>query len=107
MGPLVFAPLTFALLFRFLPPVRLEWRHIWLAAALCALAWIIGAEVLSSYGATLGGKFAAYGAIGGLLILMLWINIVSQALFFGAELCKVSAARAAPRFPRGEPAASP
>ena len=90
-GPLVVAPLTFALLFRFLPPVRLEWRHVWLASSLCATAWILGAEILASYGAYVWGNLGAYGAIGGLLIIMLWIKIVSQMLFFGAELCKVVA----------------
>ena len=95
-SPLVFAPLTFALLFKFLPPVRLQWRHVWLASALCAAAWIIGAEILASYASYLGGKLGAYGAIGGLLIVMLWINVIAQMLFFGAELCKVIASRAAP-----------
>lgn len=94
LGPLVFTPLTFALLFRFLPPVRLEWRHVWLASALCGVAWLLGAEILASYGTRLGGNLGAYGAIGGLLIIMLWINVISQMLFFGAELCKIIASRA-------------
>lgn len=90
-GPLIFAPLTFALLFRFLPPVRLAWRHVWMASILCAVTWIVGAEILAAYGAHFGKN--AYGALGGLLIIMLWINIIGQTLFFGAELCKVIAAR--------------
>jgi membrane protein len=98
-GPLVFTPLTFALLFRWLPPVRLEWRHVWLASALCAVAWLIGAEILA-YGARVGKNFGAYGAVGGLLIAMLWINVISQMLFFGAELCKVMASRAPPKADR-------
>jgi membrane protein len=95
-GPLIFAPLTFALLFRFLPPIRLAWRHVWLASALCAIAWILGAEILALYGAYLGKDLGPYGSIGELLIIMLWINFVSQILFFGAELCKVLASRAPP-----------
>src|SRR5262249_8594893 len=50
----VLAPLTFALIFRYLPPVKLEWRHVWLASALCALAWMIGLELLALYGARFG-----------------------------------------------------
>jgi membrane protein len=80
---------TFALLFRFLPPRRLRWRHVWLAALLCTAGWIIGAEVLVLFGAFFGDGPTASGAFGGLLVLMLWINVVSQLLFFGAELCKV------------------
>ena len=92
-GPLLFTPLTFALLFKALPPVRLRWREVWPASALCALAWLAGAEILGSYSAYAGKTLGAYGAIGGLLILMLWINVTSQMLFFGAELCKVTSER--------------
>ena len=83
------AILTFALLFKFLPPVRLRWGDVWLAAVLCALAWILVTEVLLLYSLVAGDRLGAYGAVGGLLMLMLWMNSVSQVLFFGAELCKV------------------
>jgi membrane protein len=83
------AILTFALLFKFLPPVRLRWGDVWLAAVLCAVAWIIVTEVLLLYSLVAGDWLGAYGAVGGLLMLMLWMNSVSQVLFFGAELCKV------------------
>jgi membrane protein len=91
--PLIFAPLTFALLLRYLPPVRLEWRNVWLASVLCAGSWIIGAEIFALYSAYGGQKLGAYGAIGGVLLVMLWMNLISQTLFFGAELCKVIVAR--------------
>jgi membrane protein len=91
---LVLAPLTFALLFRYLPPVRLEWRHVWLASALCGGVWLIGFELFALYGASFGRKFGAYGALGGVLVAMVWMNVIAQVLFIGAELCKVVAQRA-------------
>jgi membrane protein len=87
--PFILATLTFGLLFRFLPPVSLSWRHVRLATVLCAGAWVIAAELLALY-ATVGDS-SAYGAVGGLLVVMLWMKSVSQLLFFGAELCKVVA----------------
>ena len=87
--PVLIAPITFALLFAVLPPVRLRWRHVGLATLLSAVAWIVGTEILALYVVHFGGKFSAYGAIGGLLIFMLWIHSMSQVLFFGGELCKV------------------
>jgi len=87
--PLIIVTLTFAMLFRFLPPVRLRWRHIWISAVVCACGWMIAAEVLTLYGIFFADKFGAWGAIGGLLMIMLWMNVVSQVLFYGAELCKV------------------
>ncbi len=86
--PLAIVTLTFALLFKFLPPVRLHWRHVWLAAVLCGVAWFIGAEILALYGASFGSSGSAHGAIGGLLMIMFWMNVVSQMLFYGAEVCK-------------------
>src|SRR5262249_19866835 len=89
--PLLVVALTFAFLFKFLPPVRLRWRQVLPSAALCALAWFVAAGVIALYGVFFGNDLGAYGALGGLLVIMLWMNVVSQLLFFGAELCKVVA----------------
>jgi membrane protein len=89
--PLVVVAVTFAFLFKFLPPVRLQWRHVLLPAALCAVAWYVASEVIALYGLFFGNDLNAYGALGGLLVIMIWMNVVSQLLFFGAELCKVLA----------------
>ena len=87
---LVVVPVTFAFLFTYLPPVRLPWRHVRFSTLLCTSAWLIGVEVLALYGAFFGRNLSVYGAIGGVLVVMLWMNIVAQGLFIGAELCKVS-----------------
>lgn len=87
--PLALATLTFALLFKFLPPVRLPWRDVWLAAVLCGVAWVIGADLLALYASF--GDNSTYGAIGGLLAVMVWMKFVSIVLFYGAEVCKVVA----------------
>lgn len=63
-SPLVMVTLTFALLFKSLPPLRLPWRHVWLASVLCAVTWVVTAEILALYGAYSGGVCAS-GAIGG------------------------------------------
>jgi membrane protein len=87
----VLATLTFALLFKYLPPVSLAWRHVWLAAGLCGVVWIVGADLLALFASF--GDSGPYGAIGALLVVMLWINVMSQVLFYGAEVCKVMATR--------------
>jgi membrane protein len=85
--------LTFFLLFKYLPPRPLAWRHVWLATTLCTMAYIVGAELLALFGAVFRRSPKALGAFGGLLALMLWCNVVSQLLFYGAEVCKVTRAR--------------
>lgn len=90
LGSLVIAPLIFALLLRVLPPMRVRWIDVRLAAILLGLTWIFGAEVLSVYAAHAAQKWSAYGAIGGILMVMLWMHAMSKMLFFGAELTKVT-----------------
>ena len=85
--------LTLFLLFRYLPPRPLAWRHVWLATTLCTAVWILGAELLVLFGAVFRRSPSTLGAFGALLALMLWCNVVSQLLFYGAEVCKVSHAR--------------
>jgi len=89
VSPIIIVSVTFALLYLALPPVRLRWRHVWLATAFSTAGWIISAEALVFFGGLLGQSGSAPGAFGGLLALMLWMNVVCQLLFYGAELCKV------------------
>ena len=92
MSSLIITAITFALLFKFLPPIMVRWRDIWLATLLCSVTCVAAGEVLSLYGVFFEKNPNAYGAIGALLAVLLWMNIVSQVLFFGGELCKVVAA---------------
>src|SRR5262249_26020420 len=90
LGAFVVFTLTFALLFKFLPPVRVWWRHVWLSALLCSTAWIVSTEVLALYGAYFR-RLSVPGALVALLAITVWLNLVSQVVFYGAELCKVVA----------------
>jgi len=87
----ILAAMAFAAVFKYMPPVALRWRDVWFATLLCATGWVAAGEFMTVYGAVLG-DVSTYTAIGGLLPAMLWINAVSQMLFFGADLCKVVAA---------------
>lgn len=99
-GALIFAAMAFGALFKVLPPVPMLWGDLWPATLLCALVWVLASELLALYGVWFADSRSAYGALGGLLAVMLWMNLVSKALFLGAELCKVlSSSRAADRLP--------
>jgi membrane protein len=91
-GSLIITAITFALLFKFLPPIVLRWRDVWLATLLCSIACVAAGEFLALYGFFFEKNPSAYGAIAGLFAVLLWMNVVSQVLFFGGELCKVTAA---------------
>jgi uncharacterized BrkB/YihY/UPF0761 family membrane protein len=91
VGSLVLGTITFALLFQFLPPIPIRLRDVWFAALDCALVWVAADEFIALFGMFFTYDRSVYGALGGVLAAMVWMNIVSQAFFFGAELCKVSA----------------
>lgn len=97
VSALILAVITFASLFKVLPPVPIRWRQVWLAALLCAVSWVVASELLAFSGFLFGKSPSAFGAFGGVLAGMLWMNVVSQALFFGAELCKVVATQSKQR----------
>jgi membrane protein len=82
--------LLFALIFKYLPDVKIGWRDVWLGAAVTALLFTLGKFLLGLY---LGRASAAsaYGAAGALVIIMLWAYYSSQILFFGAEFTQVYA----------------
>lgn len=82
-------PLGFLILLEVLSPVRLRFRHLWRAATFCAIAWLVGAELLTFFGGYFGKNLGAYGTFGSVLVVMLWMKVMSQALFFGAEMTKV------------------
>ena len=82
----------FAMLFKILPDAQIQWRDVWVGAALTSVLFSVGKSILSWYLAR-PGTASAYGSAGALVVLLLWINYASQILFFGAEFTKVYANR--------------
>jgi membrane protein len=82
--------LLFAMIFKYLPDVKIRWRDVWLGAAVTALLFTLGKFLLGLY---LGRESvqSAYGAAGTLVVIMLWAYYSSQILFFGAEFTQVYA----------------
>jgi membrane protein len=82
----------FAMLFRVLPDVRLQWRDVTTGAAVTAVLFAIGQQVIGFY---LGQSTvsSSYGAAGSIMILLLWVYYSCQIVLFGAEFTRVWAAR--------------
>jgi membrane protein len=90
----------FALLYRFLPDVRLHWSDVTTGAFVTAVLFTIGQQLIGLY---LGQSSVAssYGAAGSVMILLLWVYYSCQILLFGAEFTRVYARREG-RKPRPE-----
>jgi membrane protein len=76
--------LIFAVLFKYVPDVKVPWRDVWAGAALTAALFVIGKVLIGLYiGKT--GVASAYGAAGSLALLLIWVYYSAQIIFFGAE----------------------
>jgi membrane protein len=91
--------LLFAMIFKFLPDVRVPWNKVWFGAITTTLLFTIGKVLLGLY---LGrqGTTSTYGAAGSVVVVLLWVYYASVILFFGAEFTQVYARRTGAVRPR-------
>lgn len=82
----------FALIFKFVPDVPIDWRDVGIGSLATALLFTVGRLLLSFYltKATVG---SAYGAAGSLVAFVVWVYYSAQIFFFGAILTRVYAVR--------------
>jgi membrane protein len=78
------ATVFFALLYKVIPDVRIEWRDVWIGAALTSFLFSIGKLGIGLYIAK-AGIASAYGAAGTLVVFLLWVYYSAQIFFLGAE----------------------
>jgi membrane protein len=84
--------LLFAMMFKFLPEVKIAWKDVWLGAAVTSVLFNLGKFLIGLYlGRSEVGN--VFGAAGSLAILMIWIYYSAQIFFFGAEFTQVYANR--------------
>jgi len=89
---LVVITLIFALIFKYVPDIKIDWRDVWVGALATALLFTLGKFAIGVY---LGHStvISTYGAAGSLVIILLWVYYSSQILLFGAEFTQVYASR--------------
>ena len=85
--------LLFAMIFKFLPDVEIQWRDVWMGAVITAIFFGVGKWALALY-LSIGAAGSAYGAASSLITLLLWVYYSSQILLFGAEFTQVYASHA-------------
>jgi membrane protein len=78
----------FGMLYRYLPDGRLPWRDVWIGAAVTAILFTTGKELIGLY---LGRSSitSSYGAAGSVMVLLLWVYYSAQLVLFGAEFTRV------------------
>lgn len=84
-----------AVVYRMLPQCPIAWKSAYAGAAATAVILLVGEAALSMYFTKLHPA-AAYGAAGGIIILLLWIYYSAQLMLFGAEVTRASEALRTP-----------
>ena len=82
----------FAAIYKYLPDAKVPWRTVWIGAAVTAVLFIVGQQLIGLYLGR-GGVGSTYGAAGSLLVVLVWVYYSAMVFFFGAEFTQVYAAR--------------
>lgn len=84
------ATLLFAMMFKLLPAVDIQWSDVWTGSLVTALLFTVGKFLIGYY---LGKSNVAssYGAAASIITILLWIYYSSLILLFGAEFTKAYA----------------
>lgn len=93
--------LLFAMIYKYLPDVRIRWKDVAIGAVITATLFSAGKYLIGLYlGRTAIGS--TYGAAGSFVILLIWIYYSALISFLGAEFTQVYARRYGTRI-RPEP----
>ena len=88
---LALVALAVASLFRFGPNVAVSFRWTLVGGALFAVTWLIATAGFSLYVANFGSYANTYGALGGVIVLMLWFYLTALLLLVAAEVTSLLA----------------
>ena len=85
-----FISLLFALIYKYLPDVKIAWKDVWIGSIITALLFSLGKFLIGLYLGR-GSLGSAYGAAGSLIVFLAWVFYSAQILLFGAEFTQVYA----------------
>lgn len=95
---LALTTLLFAAIFKVLPRVYIAWRDVWMGALVTAVLFVISKELIGLY-LSLSNITSAYGAMGSIIVLLVFVYFSAQILLLGAEFTKHYARRLGSRPP--------
>jgi membrane protein len=79
--------LLFAMIYQFLPDVKLRLRDVWVGALVTAGLFSLGKNLIGLYLGT-SAIASSYGAAGSVVVLLVWVYYSSQVVLLGAEFTK-------------------
>ena len=79
-----FVTLLFAMIYKFVPDIQIQWKDVWIGAALTSILFTIGKFLIGLYLGS-SGVTSPYGAAGSLITVLLWVYYSSLIFLLGAE----------------------
>ncbi|MEP7262675.1 MAG: YihY/virulence factor BrkB family protein, partial [Usitatibacter sp.] len=82
----------FAMIYKMLPSVSLEWNDVWVGAGTTSLLFWVGKYLIGLYLAK-SAVASPFGAAGTLVVVIVWVYYSAQIFFLGAEFTRAYAMR--------------
>jgi membrane protein len=82
--------LLFAMMFKWLPDVLIDWYDVWLGAIITAFLFEIGKLAIGFYIGRQGLE-STYGAAASIIVVLIWVYYSSQIVLMGAEVTRAFA----------------
>jgi len=77
--------LLFAMMFKWLPDVAVDWYDVWLGAVTTAVLFELGKSAIGFYIGKQGLE-STYGAAASIIVILIWVYYSSQIILMGAEV---------------------
>ena len=74
----------FALIYKLMPRVKVQWHDVWVGAAVTAFLFTIGRFLIGLYIGK-SGIASSFGAAGSLVVIFVWVYYAAQVFLMGAE----------------------
>jgi membrane protein len=76
-----------AVIYRYGPArLRARWRWVTWGSVMAATLWLVGSVLFALYVRTFGTYGKTYGALGGVIVLLMWFYVSSFIIVLGAEV---------------------
>jgi membrane protein len=84
----VLITLAFAMIYKLMPRMKIDWRDVWIGAVVTSFLFAIGKFLIGLYIGR-SGIASGYGAAGSFVVVLVWIYYSAQIFLMGAEFTRV------------------
>lgn len=81
----------FAMIYKFMPSVKVAWRDVWIGGAVTGCLFELGKTLIGLYMGK-AGVGSSYAAAGSIAVVLIWVYYAAQVFLLGAEFTRVYAA---------------